>query len=131
MKTVYPEFEGNELFISSSVKRTDPDRFLDNDSCWVNISVQELLKLVYENDLISEDKYSEYEGKEDYIVSNEVLDDILELDKLAEKRLIEKFMEKLKEEYKEEIEDCGGLRVSFGSGDYLIPGRKENEGEFI
>lgn len=122
---------GNELFISSSVKRTDPNRFLDNDSCWANISVQELLKLVYENDLISEDKYSKYEGKEDYIVSNEVLDDILELNELAEKRLIEKFMEKLKEEYKEEIEDCGGLRVSFNSGDYLIPGRKENEGEFI
>lgn len=121
MKTIYPEFEGNELFINSDVERTDPDRFLDDDSCWVDISVQELLELVYENNLISEDKYFEYKDEEDRVISDEVLEDILELDELAEKKLMEKFMDKLEEEYKEEIEDCGGLRVSFGSyGDRII-----------
>lgn len=121
MKTIYPEFEGNELFINSDVERTDPDRFLDDDSCWVDMSVQELLELVYEKDLISEDRYFEYKDEEDRVISDEVLEGILELDELAEKR----FIEKLKEEYKEEIEDCSGLRVSFGSyGDRIIKVKK-------
>lgn len=120
MKTIYPEFEGNELFINSDVKRTDPDRFLDDDSCWVDISVQELLELVYENNLISEDKYSKYKDEEDRVISDEVLEDILELDELVEERLIEKFTGKLLNEYNEEIKEAGGLRVSFDSGDEII-----------
>lgn len=120
MKTIYPEFEGNELFINSDVERTDPDRFLDDDSCWVDISVQELLELVYENNLISEDKYFEYKDEEDRVISDEVLEDILELDELVEERLIQKFTEKLINEYNEEIKEAGGLRVSFDSGDEII-----------
>lgn len=120
MKTIYPEFEGNELFINSDVKRTDPDSFLDGDSLWVDISVQELLELVYEKNLISEDKYSEYKDEEDRVISDEVLEDILELDELVEERLIEKFTGKLLDEYNEEIKEAGGLRVSFDSGDEII-----------
>lgn len=121
MKTLYPLFEGNELFINSSVKSTDPNGFLeDGDSCWVDISVQELLELVYENNLISEDRYFEYKDEEDRVISDEVLEDILELDELVEERLIEKFTGKLLNEYNEEIKEAGGLRVSFDSGDEII-----------
>lgn len=121
MKTVYPEFEGNELFINSSVGRTDPFGFLeDGDSLWVDISVQELLELVYEKNLISEDKYFEYKDEEDRVISDEVLEGILELDELVEERLIEKFTGKLLNEYNEEIKEAGGLRVSFDSGDEII-----------
>ena len=121
MKTIYPEFEGNELFINSSVKSTDPDGFLeDGDSCWVDVSVQELLELVYRKNLISEDKYFEYINKEDRVISDEVLEGILELDELVEDRLIEKFSAKLVNEYNEEIREAGGLRVSFDSGDEVI-----------
>lgn len=133
MKTVYPEFEGNELFINSSVERTDPFGFLeDGDRLWVDVSVQELLELVYRKNLISEDKYFEYINKEDRVISDEVLEDILELDELVEDRLIDKLTEKLLNEYSEEIEDCGGLRVSFDSGDeVIIKAGEEDEGEFI
>ena len=133
MKTVYPEFEGNELFISNSVESTDPYGFLeDGDSCWVDVSVQELLELVYRKNLISEDKYSEYKDKEDRAISNEVLENILELDELVEDRLIEKFSAKLLNEYDEEINNFGGLRVVFDSGDeVIIKAGEEDEGEFI
>ncbi len=133
MKTIYPEFEGNELFVNSSVKSTDPYGFLGNrDVIWVDISVQELLELVYEENLISEDKYLEYKDEEDRAISYEVLEGILELDELAEDRLIEKFTKKLMDEYDEEIENFGGLRVVFGSGDkIIIKAREEDEGEFI
>lgn len=133
MKTIYPEFEGNELFVNSSVKSTDPYGFLGNrDVIWVDISVQELLELVYEENLISEDKYLEYKDEEDRDISYEVLEGILELDELAEDRLIEKFTKKLMDEYDEEIENFGGLRVVFGSGDeIIIKAREEDEGEFI
>lgn len=133
MKTIYPEFEGNELFINSSVKSTDPDGFLeDGDSCWVDVSVQELLELVYRKNLISEDKYFEYINKEDRVISDEVLEDILELDELVERRLIEKFSAKLLNEYNEEIKEAGGLRASFDSGDeVIIKAGEEDEYEFI
>lgn len=133
MKTVYPEFEGNELFINSNVKSTDPFGFLeDDDSLWVDISVQEQLELVYENNLISEDKYLEYKDEEDRVISDEVLGSILELDELVEDRLIEKFSTKLLNEYNEEINNFGGLRVVFDSGDeVIIKAGKEDEGEFI
>lgn len=121
MKTIYPEFEGNELFINSNIVSTDPDGFLeDDDSLWVDISVQEQLELVYENNLISEDRYLEYKDEEDRVISDEVLEGILELDELVDEKLIEKFMDKLIAECKEEIRDCGGLRVSFDSGDERI-----------
>ena len=121
MKTIYPEFEGNELFINSSVKRTDPNGFLeDGDSLWADISVQELLELVYRKNLISENKYFEYKDKEDRIISDEVLEDILELDELVERRLINNFTEKLLDEYNEEIKEAGGLKVVFDSGDEVI-----------
>lgn len=65
----------------SSVKRTDPYEFLeDDDSCWVDMSVQQLLELAYEKDLISEDRYFEYKDEEDRVISDEVLEGILELD---------------------------------------------------
>nr|DAI31950.1 MAG TPA: hypothetical protein [Caudoviricetes sp.] len=133
MKTIYPEFEGNELFINSNVKSTDPYGFLGNrDVLWVDISVQEMLELVYEADLISEDKYLEYKDEEDRTISYEVLDGILELDELVEDRLIEKFSAKLLNEYNEEINNFGGLRVLFDSGDeVIIKAGKENEDEFI
>ena len=133
MKTVYPEFEGNELFINSSVKSTDPFGFLeDGDSLWVDISVQELLELVYEKNLISEDKYLEYKDEEDRVISDEVLESILELDELVEDRLIEKFSAKLLDEYDEEINNFGGLRVVFDSGDeVIIKAGEEDEDEFI
>lgn len=133
MKTVYPEFEGNELFINSSVKSTDPFGFLeDGDSLWVDISVQELLELVYEKNLISEDKYLEYKDEEDRVISDEVLESILELDELVEDRLIEKFSAKLLDEYSEEIKEAGGLRVVFDSGDeVIIKAGEEDEDEFI
>lgn len=133
MKTVYPEFEGNELFINSSVKSTDPNGFLeDGDSLWVDISVQEQLELVYENNLISEDRYLEYKDEEDRVISDEVLEGILELDELVEDRLIEKFSAKLLNEYDEEINNFGGLRVVFDSGDeVIIKAGKEDEDEFI
>lgn len=121
MKTVYPEFEGNELFINSNIVSTDPDGFLeDDDSLWVDISVQEQLELVYENNLISEDRYLKYKDAEDRVISDEILESILELDELVDEKLIEKFMDKLIAECKEEIKDCGGLRVSFDSGDERI-----------
>lgn len=120
VKTVNPLFEGNEL-INSNVKSADPYGFLGNrDVLWVNLNAQELLELVYEEDLISEDRYLEYKDEEDRAISYEVLDGILELNELAEKRLIEKFMEKLKEECSEEINNFGGLRVLFNSGDEII-----------
>lgn len=120
MKTVNPLFEGNEL-INSNVKSADPYGFLGNrDIIWVEINGQELLELVYEEGLISEDRYLKYKDEEDGVISYEALDDILELDKLTEKRLIEKVMEKLKEEYNEEINNFGGLRVLFKSGDEII-----------
>ena len=133
MKTVYPEFEGSELFINSNVVSTDPDGFLeDDDSLWVDISVQEQLELVYENNLISEDKYLEYKDKEDRVISDEVLESILELDELVEDRLIEKFSAKLLNEYNEEINNFGGLRAVFDSGDeVIIKAGKEEEDEFI
>lgn len=121
MKTIYPLFEGNELFINSNVVSTDPDGFLeDDDSLWVDISVQEQLELVYENNLISEDKYLEYKDKEDRVISDEVLEDILELDELVERRLINNFAEKLLNEYREEIKEAGGVKVVFDSGDSVI-----------
>ncbi len=120
VKTVNPLFEGNEL-INSNVKSADPYGFLGNrDIIWVEINGQELLELVYEEGLISEDRYLKYKDEEDGVISYEALDDILELDKLTEKRLIEKVMEKLKEEYNEEINNFGGLRVLFKSGDEII-----------
>ena len=133
MKTVYPEFEGNELFISSSVKSTDPYGFLGNrDIIWVEINGQELLELVYEEGLISEDRYLEYKDEEDGVISYEVLEGILELDELAEDRLIEKFSAKLLNEYDEEINNFGGLRVVFDSGDeVIIKAGEEDEDEFI
>lgn len=121
MKTVYPGFEGNELFINSSVESTDPDGFLeDGDSCWADVSVQELLELVYRKNLISEDKYFEYINKEDRVISDEVLEGILELDELVERRLINNFTEKLLGEYREEIKEAGGVKVVFDSGDSVI-----------
>ena len=121
MKTVYPEFEGNELFINSSVERTDPFGFLeDSDRLWVDVSVQELLELVYRKNLISEDKYFEYINKEDRVISDEVLEDILELDELVERRLINNFTEKLLNEYREEIKEAGGVKVVFDSSDSVI-----------
>lgn len=133
MKTIYPEFEGNELFINSNVKSTDPYGFLGNrDIIWVEINSQELLELVYEEGLISEDRYLKYKNEEDGIISYEVLEDILELDELVEDRLIEKFSAKLLNEYNEEINNFGGLRVVFDSGDeVIIKAGKENEDEFI
>ena len=133
MKTVYPEFEGNKLFINSSVKSTDPYGFLGNrDIIWVEINGQELLELVYEEGLISEDRYLKYKDEEDGVISYEVLEGILELDELVEDRLIEKFSAKLLNEYDEEINNFGGLRVVFDSGDeVIIKAGKENEGEFI
>lgn len=133
MKTIYPEFEGNELFINSSVKSTDPFGFLeDGDRLWVDVSVQELLELVYRKNLISEDKYFEYMNKEDRVISDEVLEGILELDELVEDRLIEKFTKKLMDEYNEEIENFGGLRAVFDSGDeIIIKAGEEDEDEFI
>lgn len=121
MKTVYPEFEGNKLFISSNVKSSDPYGFLeDGDSCWADVSVQELLELVYRKNLISEDKYFEYINKEDRVISDEVLEGILELDELVERRLINNFTEKLLDEYREEIKEAGGVKVVFDSGDSVI-----------
>ena len=133
MKTIYPLFEGNELFINSNVASTDPDGFLeDDDSLWVDVSVQELLELVYRKNLISEDKYFEYMNKEDRVISDEVLEGILELDELVEDRLIEKFTKKLMDEYNEEIENFGGLRAVFDSGDeIIIKAGEEDEDEFI
>ena len=133
MKTVYPEFEGNELFINNSVKSSDPYGFLGNrDIIWVNISGQELLELVYEEGLISEDRYLEYKDEEDGVISYEVLEGILELNELAEDRLIEKFSAKLLNEYDEEINNFGGLRVVFDSGDeVIIKAGEEDEDEFI
>ncbi len=133
MKTIYPEFEGNQLFINSSVKSTDPYGFLGNrDIIWVEINGQELLELVYEEGLISEDRYLKYKDEEDGVISYEVLEGILELDELVEDRLIEKFSAKLLNEYDEEINNFGGLRVVFDSGDeVIIKAGKENEGEFI
>lgn len=133
MKTVYPEFEGNELFINSNVKSTDPFGFLeDGDSLWVDINVQEQLELVYENNLISEDRYLEYKDEEDRVISDEVLESILELDELVEDRLIEKFSAKLLNKYNEEINNFGGLRAVFDSGDeVIIKAGKEEEDEFI
>lgn len=133
MKTVYPEFEGNELFINSSVKSTDPYGFLGNrDIIWVEINGQELLELVYEEGLISEDRYLEYKDEEGGVISDEVLESILELDELAEDRLIEKFSAKLLNEYDEEINNFGGLRVVFDSGDeVIIKAGEEDEDEFI
>lgn len=121
MKTVYPEFEGNELFINSNIVSTDPDGFLeDDDSLWADISVQEQLELVYRKNLISEDKYFEYINKEDRVISDEVLEGILELDGLVERRLINNFTEKLLNEYREEIKEAGGVKVVFDSGDSVI-----------
>lgn len=133
MKTIYPLFEGNELFINSNVVSTDPYGFLGNrDIIWVEINSQELLELVYEEGLISEDRYLKYKDEEDGIISYEVLEDILELDELVEDRLIEKFSAKLLNEYNEEINNFGGLRVVFDSGDeVIIKAGKENEDEFI
>ena len=133
MKTIYPEFEGNELFINSSVESTDPDGFLeDGDSLWVDVSVQELLELVYRKNLISEDKYFEYINKEDRVISDEVLEGILELDGLVERRLINNFTEKLLNEYREEIKEAGGVKVVFNSGDeIIIKAGEEDEDEFI
>lgn len=121
MKTVYPEFEGNELFISSNVKSSDPYGFLGNrDIIWVEINGQELLELVYEEGLISEDRYLKYKDEEDGVISYEVLEGILELDELAEEKLIENVKKKLLSEYNEEIKNFGGLRVLFNSGDEII-----------
>lgn len=121
MKTVYPEFEGNELFISSNAKSSDPYGFLGNrDIIWVNINGQELLELAYEEGLISEDRYLEYKDEEDGVISYEVLEGILELDELAEEKLIENVKKKLLSEYNEEIKNFGGLRVLFNSGDEII-----------
>ena len=133
MKTVYPEFEGNALFISSNVKSSDPYGFLeDGDSCWVEINGQELLELVYEEGLISEDRYLKYKDEEDGVISYEVLEGILELDELAEDRLIEKFSAKLLNEYDEKINNFGGLRMVFDSGDeVIIKAGEEDEDEFI
>lgn len=133
MKTVYPEFEGNELFISNNVKSSDPYGFLGNrDIIWVEINGQELLELVYKEGLISEDRYLKYKDAEDEVISYEVLEGILELDELAEDRLIEKFSAKLLNEYDEEINNFGGLRVVFDSGDeVIIKAGEENEDEFI
>lgn len=133
MKTIYPEFEGNELFISSNVESSDPYGFLGNrDIIWVEINGQELLELVYEEGLISEDRYLEYKDEEDGVISYEVLEGILELDELAEDRLIEKFSAKLLNEYDEEINNFGGLRVVFDSGDeVIIKAGEEDEDEFI
>lgn len=133
MKTVYPEFEGNKLFISSNVESSDPYGFLGNrDIIWVEINGQELLELVYEEGLISEDRYLEYKDEEDGVISYEVLEGILELDELAEDRLIEKFSAKLLNEYDEEINNFGGLRVVFDSGDeVIIKAGEEDEDEFI
>lgn len=133
MKTVYPEFEGNKLFISSNVESSDPYGFLGNrDIIWVEINGQELLELVYEEGLISEDRYLEYKDEEDGVISYEGLEDILELDELAEDRLIEKFSAKLLNEYDEEINNFGGLRVVFDSGDeVIIKAGEEDEDEFI
>jgi hypothetical protein len=127
VKTVNPLFEGNEL-INSNVKSADPYGFLGNkDMLWVDLSAKELLELVYEEDLISEDRYLEYKDEEDRAISYEVLEGILELDELTEKRLIEKVMEKLKEEYSEEINNFGGLRVLFKSDDKIIIKAKKGE----
>lgn len=133
MKTVYPEFEGNKLFISSNVESSDPYGFLGNrDIIWVEINGQELLELVYEEGLISEDRYLEYKDEEDGVISYEVLEGILELDELAEDRLIEKFSAKLLNEYDEEINNFGGLRMVFDSGDeVIIKAGEEDEDEFI
>ena len=133
MKTVYPEFEGNKLFISSNVESSDPYGFLGNrDIIWVEINGQELLELAYEEGLISEDRYLEYKDEEDGVISYEVLEGILELDELAEDRLIEKFSAKLLNEYDEEINNFGGLRVVFDSGDeVIIKAGEEDEDEFI
>lgn len=121
MKTVYPEFEGNELFINNRVKSSDPYGFLGNrDIIWVNISGQKLLELAYEEGLISEDRYLEYKDEEDGVISYEVLEGILELDELAEEKLIENVKKKLLSEYNEEIKNFGGLRVLFNSGDEII-----------
>ena len=120
MKKINPLFEGSEL-INRNVKSADPYGFLGNrDVLWVNLNAQELLELVYEEALISEDKYSEYINEKDRVISYEALDDILKLDELTEKRLLEKVMEKLKEECSEEINNFGGLRVLFNSGDEII-----------
>lgn len=127
VKTVNPLFEGNEL-INSNVKSADPYGFLGNkDMLWVDLSAKELLELVYEEDLISEDRYLEYKDEEERAISYEVLEGILELDELTEKRLIEKVMEKLKEEYSEEINNFGGLRVLFKSDDKIIIKAKKGE----
>ena len=120
MKKINPLFEGSEL-INRNVKSADLYGFLGNrDVLWVNLNAQELLELVYEEALISEDKYSEYINEKDRVISYEALDDILKLDELTEKRLLEKVMEKLKEECSEEINNFGGLRVLFNSGDEII-----------